>query len=146
MIKHCKQENVVLQDDEFVAINDIRPAADQHYLIITKQHIRDPKHLKGSDLDLCMLNLLKVAFYWIRNESYNLLRFWGNICTCIKIHSKCWLTAEKNNIWFVFLNTLFYLYTYMCIFRNSSFFSVERLVATGEKVLKDAGGNIEEAM
>ncbi|XP_078319880.1 adenosine 5'-monophosphoramidase HINT3-like isoform X2 [Crassostrea virginica] len=61
-------------DDEFVAINDIRPAADQHYLIITKQHIRDPKHLKGSDLDL-----------------------------------------------------------------------LERLVATGEKVLKDAGGNIEEA-
>ncbi|XP_078319881.1 adenosine 5'-monophosphoramidase HINT3-like isoform X3 [Crassostrea virginica] len=68
------ETRILYQDDEFVAINDIRPAADQHYLIITKQHIRDPKHLKGSDLDL-----------------------------------------------------------------------LERLVATGEKVLKDAGGNIEEA-
>lgn len=43
---------ILYQNEEFVAFRDIRPAADHHYLVVTKQHIKDPKHLKGDDLEL----------------------------------------------------------------------------------------------
>ncbi|XP_062619362.1 adenosine 5'-monophosphoramidase HINT3-like isoform X2 [Saccostrea cucullata] len=65
---------ILFQDEEFVAFRDRSPAADHHYLIITKQHIKNPKELKAGDLEM-----------------------------------------------------------------------VERLIATGEKVLENAGGKCEEA-
>lgn len=38
-----------------MVFRDIRPAADHHYLVVTKQHIKDPKHLKEDDLELCKI-------------------------------------------------------------------------------------------
>lgn len=38
-----------------MAFRDIRPAADHHYLIVTKQHIKDPKQLRADDLQLCII-------------------------------------------------------------------------------------------
>ncbi|XP_061175800.1 adenosine 5'-monophosphoramidase HINT3-like [Saccostrea echinata] len=43
---------ILFQDEEFVAFRDIRPAADHHYLIVTKQHIKNPKQLKAEDLEM----------------------------------------------------------------------------------------------
>ncbi|XP_056018529.1 adenosine 5'-monophosphoramidase HINT3-like isoform X2 [Ostrea edulis] len=46
------ETRILYQDEEFVAFRDIRPAADHHYLIVTKQHIKDPKQLRADDLQL----------------------------------------------------------------------------------------------
>jgi diadenosine tetraphosphate (Ap4A) HIT family hydrolase len=35
----------LFQDDEYVAFPDIKPAAKHHYLIVTREHIRDVKVL-----------------------------------------------------------------------------------------------------
>jgi diadenosine tetraphosphate (Ap4A) HIT family hydrolase len=35
----------LFQDDEYVAFSDIKPAAKHHYLIVTREHIRDVKVL-----------------------------------------------------------------------------------------------------
>ena len=39
---------VPLQDDQYIAFNDIRPAAKQHILVITKAHIDSILALKPS--------------------------------------------------------------------------------------------------
>lgn len=35
----------LFQDDEYVAFPDIKPAAKHHYLIVTREHIKDVKVL-----------------------------------------------------------------------------------------------------
>ncbi|XP_050706472.1 adenosine 5'-monophosphoramidase HINT3-like [Eriocheir sinensis] len=37
--------NIVHQDEEFVVFPDIRPAAPHHFLVVTREHITDPKCL-----------------------------------------------------------------------------------------------------
>lgn len=39
-------------------IEDIRPCAHHHFLVITKSHIRDCNALTHSDLDLCIFLLV----------------------------------------------------------------------------------------
>jgi len=39
----------VYSDEEFVAFRDHRPAADSHFLVIPKRHIRSVKSLKAGD-------------------------------------------------------------------------------------------------
>ena len=46
------------QNERFYIIQDIRPCAKHHYLVISKEHIRDCNALTHDDLDLC-----KTQFY-----------------------------------------------------------------------------------
>ena len=43
---------VFFQDEEVVVFRDIRPAATHHYLVATKEHIRDAKQLTGQHVQL----------------------------------------------------------------------------------------------
>jgi len=40
------------QDDDLVAFRDIKPATQHHYLITSKEHIRDAKTLTPQNLPL----------------------------------------------------------------------------------------------
>lgn len=48
-----------MQDDEVMCIQDIRPVATHHYLIIPKIHIQNAKTLRPEDETLCELILNK---------------------------------------------------------------------------------------
>jgi diadenosine tetraphosphate (Ap4A) HIT family hydrolase len=41
----CDPSNVSFQDDEYVVFPDKYPAAKHHYLIVTREHIRNVKQL-----------------------------------------------------------------------------------------------------
>lgn len=41
------------QNERFYVIEDIRPCAKHHFLVVSKKHIRDCNALTHDDLDLC---------------------------------------------------------------------------------------------
>ncbi|CAL8069512.1 unnamed protein product [Orchesella dallaii] len=48
-----KESNEVFyQDEEFVVFQDIKPAAKYHFLVVTREHIKDSKSLVPSQIDL----------------------------------------------------------------------------------------------
>ncbi|XP_063245088.1 adenosine 5'-monophosphoramidase HINT3-like isoform X2 [Bacillus rossius redtenbacheri] len=40
-----EQSNILYQDEKYVVFPDIKPAAKHHFLIVTREHIRDVKSL-----------------------------------------------------------------------------------------------------
>lgn len=54
-IVNKKSESEILYEDEkLIAVNDIRPATEFHFLIIPKLHIANTNNLKITELDLGM--------------------------------------------------------------------------------------------
>ena len=51
---------IIHQNDDFVVIKDIRPAALHHYLVIPKHHIPNPKQLDNSHVIL-VENLVSIG-------------------------------------------------------------------------------------
>ncbi|KAK6182085.1 hypothetical protein SNE40_009849 [Patella caerulea] len=49
---HDPETRIVYQDEEFVAFKDIKPSTSHHYLVIPKEHIRDPKVLTDEHIPL----------------------------------------------------------------------------------------------
>ena len=43
------ETRILLDKDDIVIFQDIRPAATHHYLVVPKTHIHDAKHLKKQD-------------------------------------------------------------------------------------------------
>lgn len=43
-------DKVIYEDENLVVFPDRRPASMHHYLVVTKEHIRDAKHLNGSHI------------------------------------------------------------------------------------------------
>lgn len=50
----------LFQDDEFVVFPDIRPAAKHHYLIVTREHIRNVKQLTAEHRPVGKWNLMSI--------------------------------------------------------------------------------------
>ncbi|GEM_PF-240372 len=44
--------NVVYEDDQVMAFEDIKPSAPVHYLIVPKEHIQSIAHLEGNHRDI----------------------------------------------------------------------------------------------
>lgn len=45
------------QNERFYIIEDIRPCAKHHYLVISKKHIRDCNALTHDDIELCIADI-----------------------------------------------------------------------------------------
>ena len=45
------------QNERFYIIEDIRPCAKHHYLVISKKHIRDCNALTHDDIGLCIADI-----------------------------------------------------------------------------------------
>ena len=43
---------MLFESDEIVIFKDIKPASTDHFLVVPKQHIKDPKSLTASDIEL----------------------------------------------------------------------------------------------
>jgi len=50
---HCY---LFCQDEKFIVFSDIHPAAEHHYLVCPRSHIRNAKCLTKNDLELGMLD------------------------------------------------------------------------------------------
>ncbi|GAB1610654.1 histidine triad nucleotide-binding protein 3-like [Argonauta hians] len=48
----CDKEKILYEDTDIVVFPDIRPVTTHHYLVTSKQHIRDAKHLTGDNVTL----------------------------------------------------------------------------------------------
>ncbi|XP_064392563.1 adenosine 5'-monophosphoramidase HINT3-like [Halichondria panicea] len=44
--------NIVYEDQDFIVFTDRKPVSDHHYLVIPRQHIRDPRVLTKDDIPL----------------------------------------------------------------------------------------------
>ena len=45
-----KEANVVFENSEFVCFTDHKPASTHHYLVVPRQHLRDPKSLTSEHI------------------------------------------------------------------------------------------------
>lgn len=71
-----------LQDENLVVFPDRRPASMHHYLVVTKEHIRDAKHLNGSHIQIgkCMAHSFIIRMYvgWkvsVENQNWAVRNF-----------------------------------------------------------------------
>ncbi|RWS31113.1 histidine triad nucleotide-binding protein 3-like protein [Leptotrombidium deliense] len=73
VINKVDDNSEILQEDtKFTLIKDIRPAAAHHYLVLTKQHIKNPKCLTSDDITLGGdLNDTLLGFHWPPFNSIN---------------------------------------------------------------------------
>lgn len=52
IINKSKESRILYEDAEFLAFPDIKPAAEHHYLVVTRRHIKDAKELTKDDIPL----------------------------------------------------------------------------------------------
>ncbi|XP_060066881.1 adenosine 5'-monophosphoramidase HINT3-like [Ylistrum balloti] len=60
--------NILYENEELVIFKDIKPATRHHYLIIPKQHIKDPKNLNYSHLPL-VERLVEAATDFLKQQN-----------------------------------------------------------------------------
>lgn len=48
-----------MQNDEFIIVDDIKPASKYHYLVVPLTHIPNINLLKAADIPLCKCTLVE---------------------------------------------------------------------------------------
>ncbi|GLH03598.1 POC1 centriolar protein homolog [Gryllus bimaculatus] len=64
--------NSLYQDDLYMVFPDIKPAAEHHYLVITKQHIPNAKHLKSAEDQVIVSDLVRIGKQVLQERGGNL--------------------------------------------------------------------------
>lgn len=110
-----KETEIVYEDEEFMVFPDIHPAAENHYLIIPKTHVGNPKKLGARDLDFVQrmnrvahkileqnngnIEDAKIGFHWPPFNSIEHLHL-HVIFPASKLHLKSRLVYRTNSWWF----------------------------------------------
>lgn len=107
---------LIVSTDELVAIRDIRPVAKHHFLVVTREHIRDPKALKTEHKPL-LQRMVSVAEQVLRDHGadmtdYRLGFHWPPFCFYKHLHLHVFspttnmalinrIFFKENTCWFV---------------------------------------------
>ncbi|OAO17111.1 Histidine triad containing protein [Blastocystis sp. ATCC 50177/Nand II] len=120
-----ESNRIVVENERLYVIEDIRPCAALHFLVIPKRHIFDCRSLHASDLDL--LNEMETIGRKVLREhgaSDNVIlgfhdRPWTSIhhlhLHCIGLPFKnCWSKSSHSRPFFISLDKLRKRYEYTC--------------------------------
>jgi len=65
--KTVTDSELLYEDSNFVIFRDIHPAAQHHYLVVTKNHIKSGKELTAKDIDL-IKEMKNIGLEFIKNK------------------------------------------------------------------------------
>lgn len=67
IVSREEANEIIYEDETVIAFRDIKPATRQHYLIIPKDHLLNPKELTPSHLDM-VVHMREVAAVVLRQQ------------------------------------------------------------------------------